>query len=134
MNACSVFRTVGFFQWLAVPKAIRSIRAKSTPLNTKAIWITTFHKNISVLASVGSSEISIKVFRRWMVEIATMAPMTFNLSPLKSTFPIQSGRSEWSPTSILETKISWPEKMIMSNKDPIRVMSIRARTPMITSL
>ena len=70
-----------------------TIRAKKTPLNTKAMWMVTFHMYMSVLPSVGSAGTSINVFSKSMAEIATMAPMTFSFNPLKSIFPIQSGRS-----------------------------------------
>jgi len=83
------------------------MKASITPEAMKTKWIITIQNNCCSLPGVicaGSR--AMKFLSKLMPEMATIEAISFNFRPAKSTLPIHSGRSSWSPTFILETKFS----------------------------
>ena len=62
--------------------------------------------DLRAASSSGSSPIFRKLRSSEIAEIATIEEINFSFRAVKSTVPIQTGRSFRSPTSSLETKFS----------------------------
>ena len=80
----------------------RSIAARATAETTKVRWITVCQSIVSeeVLAAL------MKVCRRWIEEMPTIAIASFTLSTLALTWESHSGWSGWFLRLIRETKVS----------------------------
>src|ERR1700749_2958387 len=90
-------------QCLRVRDDTRSVSARSTPEVTKVTWMMTLH--LRAASSSGPSPILIKLRNSEIADIATIEDINFSFRPVKSTVPIQAGRSRF-PASSLETKFS----------------------------
>ena len=64
--------------------------------------------------------------------MATIEEINFNFKFEKLTLPIHAGLSLCPPTSIFDTKFSYPEKITISNKFPAKDRSIKFKINKIT--